>query len=44
MTKQHPFDDYNQCIHWGETSIGTISPQWSRNAPRNGWKILIEYE
>ena len=25
MTKQHPFDDFHQRIHWSGTSIGTVT-------------------
>ena len=44
MINQHPLDDYNQTLHLFAATVGSITPQWSRNAPRNGWKIMIEYE
>ena len=29
MTKQQPFDDFHQRIHWTGTSIGTVTQQWA---------------
>ena len=34
MTKQHPFDDFHQRIHWSGTSIGTVTQQWGNPAPQ----------
>ena len=44
MTKQHPFDDFHQRIHWIGTSIGTVTQQWGNPAHRHGWRLMIEYE
>ena len=44
MTKQHPFDDFHQRIHWSGTCIGTVTQQWGNPAPRHGWRLMMEYE
>ncbi len=36
-------DDYNANLH-GDGTIGTVTPQFGNSAPRNGWKIIEEYE
>lgn len=39
-----PYDDYNATPPRSDGIIGTVTRQIGTSAPRNGWKILIEYE
>lgn len=39
-----PYDDYNSAPPRNDGIIGTVTRQIGISAPRNGWKILIEYD